>query len=65
MSLERSEGGGLGIGLTLVRRIVELHDGTVEALSDGLGCGSEFVVRLPHHDDSVTRTRPGLERNRA
>lgn len=39
--------GGLGIGLTLVRNLVEMHHGTVEARSDGLGKGSEFVVRLP------------------
>jgi CheY-like chemotaxis protein/two-component sensor histidine kinase len=45
-SLERSQG-GLGIGLTLVRRLVEVHDGTVEAHSSGPDRGSEFVVRLP------------------
>ena len=45
-SLDRSQG-GLGIGLTLVKRIVEMHEGSIEARSDGPGCGSEFVVRLP------------------
>jgi PAS domain S-box-containing protein len=39
--------GGLGIGLTLVRRLVRMHGGSVEAKSDGIGHGSEFVVRLP------------------
>ncbi|HEX8757914.1 MAG TPA: ATP-binding protein [Steroidobacteraceae bacterium] len=39
--------GGIGIGLSLVKGIVELHGGTVEARSDGPGCGSEFIVRLP------------------
>jgi two-component system CheB/CheR fusion protein len=47
-SLERATT-GLGIGLTLVKSLVEMHHGTVEARSDGIGCGSEFVVRLPLH----------------
>jgi signal transduction histidine kinase len=45
-ALDRS-GGGLGIGLTLVRRLIEMHGGRVEARSDGLGKGSELTVRLP------------------
>jgi PAS domain S-box-containing protein len=45
-SLARSEG-GLGIGLTLVKNLVEMHGGRVEARSDGRDKGSEFVVRLP------------------
>jgi PAS domain S-box-containing protein len=40
-------GGGLGIGLTIVQRLVEMHGGAVEAHSDGLGAGSEFRVHLP------------------
>lgn len=39
--------GGLGLGLTLVRRLVEMHGGSVEAKSDGIARGSEFIVRLP------------------
>ncbi len=45
-TLERSQG-GLGVGLCLVRGLVEMHGGRVEAHSDGPGQGSEFVVRLP------------------
>jgi PAS domain S-box-containing protein len=45
-SLERSIS-GLGIGLALVKNLVELHGGTIEAHSDGIGQGSEFVLRLP------------------
>ena len=45
-SRERSRG-GLGIGLALVRKLVELHGGTVQADSSGAGMGSEFIVRLP------------------
>jgi CheY-like chemotaxis protein len=45
-SMEISQG-GLGIGLTLVRRLGEMHDGSIEARSDGPNKGSEFVVRLP------------------
>jgi len=45
-ALDRSQG-GLGIGLTLVRNLVEMHGGSVEALSAGSGHGSEFVIHLP------------------
>jgi signal transduction histidine kinase/CheY-like chemotaxis protein len=44
---ERIGGSGLGIGLALARRILDLHDGSIEARSEGLECGSEFVARLP------------------
>jgi PAS domain S-box-containing protein len=45
-TLTRSEG-GLGIGLTMVQKLVEMHGGRVAAQSDGQGCGSTFTVRLP------------------
>ncbi|MEO8922188.1 MAG: ATP-binding protein [Caldimonas sp.] len=48
-SLSRSQG-GLGIGLTVVRRMVELHGGSVEARSGGVDLGSEFIVTLPRID---------------
>ena len=45
-AVERSQG-GLGIGLTIVRNLIERHGGTVRAHSEGPGKGSEFIVRLP------------------
>jgi two-component system CheB/CheR fusion protein len=56
-SLDRSQG-GLGIGLTLVRRLVELHGGSVSANSAGLGKGSEFVVRLPQMTPAAKPSLP-------
>lgn len=47
-SLDRARG-GLGLGLSLVKRLIEKHGGSVEAHSEGLGTGSEFVFRLPLH----------------
>jgi PAS domain S-box-containing protein len=57
-SLDRSRG-GLGIGLTLVKNLVELHDGTVAASSAGAGRGSEFRVRLPLMGRRAARTTEG------
>lgn len=62
-SLERSAG-GLGIGLTLVQTLTELHGGTVVAQSEGSGKGSEFIVRIPAASAGVfrqPRPRPKLE----
>jgi signal transduction histidine kinase/DNA-binding response OmpR family regulator len=59
-SLARSQG-GLGIGLTLVRRLVELHGGTVSAASAGPGQGSEFTVRLPALEPVVIAPQTGDE----
>jgi PAS domain S-box-containing protein len=47
-------GGGLGIGLTIVKSLVELHGGTITARSEGSGKGSEFVVRLPAATPALT-----------
>ncbi|XXS81548.1 GNAT family N-acetyltransferase [Sorangium sp. So ce176] len=57
-SLDRAEG-GLGIGLTIVRRLIELHGGTVRALSEGPGRGSEFVVQLPRTARPVAQPARG------
>jgi signal transduction histidine kinase len=57
---DRSEG-GLGIGLALAQGLIELHGGTIEANSQGLGCGSEFTVRLPRRTTQapvITPDRP-------
>ena len=47
MQVTPHEGTGLGIGLSIVREIVRLHGGRIEARSQGVGQGSEFVVSLP------------------
>jgi signal transduction histidine kinase len=57
-SLDRSKG-GLGLGLALVKGLVELHGGSIEAQSDGLGKGSAFVVRLPL-DETLAPEKPAL-----
>ncbi len=51
--------GGLGIGLTLVRNLVELHGGRIAARSDGIGQGSEFVIRMPLAPDPAAPTASG------
>jgi CheY-like chemotaxis protein/anti-sigma regulatory factor (Ser/Thr protein kinase) len=56
-TLARTEG-GLGVGLTLVKRVVELHEGRVEGRSDGLGRGALFTVRLPLATGQKAATPP-------
>jgi len=64
-SLDRSQG-GLGVGLTLARRLAELHGGSLEAVSEGPGKGSEFIVRLPALVPELSSaTLPRLESSEA
>jgi PAS domain S-box-containing protein len=63
-SLARSAG-GLGIGLSLAHRLVELHGGTIQATSSGPGKGSEFTVRLPRVLQPVSHAEPHSERSPA
>lgn len=53
---------GLGIGLSLTRNLVDLHDGTIEAKSKGAGLGSEFTVRLPLPEHAAPRKNAAIER---
>lgn len=57
-SLDRSQG-GLGLGLALVRRLIEMHGGRVEAQSAGSGSGAEFIVRLPRIAAASSRENSG------
>ncbi|MDP8983913.1 MAG: PAS domain S-box protein [Pseudomonadota bacterium] len=63
-SYDRTDG-GLGLGLTLARRLVEMHAGRIEAHSDGPGRGSEFVVRVPTLGDAPGATADGTVAPRA
>jgi signal transduction histidine kinase len=59
---EKPQGGaGLGLGLSVVRRIVAMHEGTVDVRSEGRDRGSEFVVRLPLHEPDAANQQPPAE----
>ena len=62
-ALSRSQG-GLGIGLCLVKRLVEMHEGRVEVRSEGPGRGSEFLVRLPVAPELLPTPQPGDDGDR-
>jgi signal transduction histidine kinase/CheY-like chemotaxis protein len=67
-AIDRTQG-GLGVGLTLVKQLVQLHGGTVEARSEGPDRGTEFIVRLPRHraatESLVPAAAPQLSHGRA
>jgi CheY-like chemotaxis protein len=64
-SLERTQG-GLGIGLTLVKKLVEMHGGSIEARSEGLHLGSRFSIKLPialNKDINITKNEETMKEN--
>ena len=62
-TLDRSEG-GMGVGLALVRSLVEMHQGTIDVESEGIDKGSEFAVRLPKVSEQPCRSIPSISEER-
>ncbi len=62
-AVDRAQG-GLGLGLAIVRSLVALHGGSVSARSQGLGCGSEFLVRLPRIELTTAPIEDGARRHK-